>query len=130
MELLLGMAPMNQLDASAIPMDIFNAAPDLTPYKAVVPTVAAGNLLTTEAKDKASAEWIKKTLRQNFSHADLADPAVLNTAIWFACKGSASTSPRPVRLPVFEALRLGMLDAEAEQAATSKKDDDWFRHEN
>jgi hypothetical protein len=30
-ELLLGIAPMNQLDASAIPMDIFQETPDLTP---------------------------------------------------------------------------------------------------
>ena len=124
MELLLGMAPMNQLDASAIPMDIFKEAADLSPYKALLPTVAADNFLTTETKDKASAEWIKKTLRQNLSHADLADPAILNAAIWFACKGSASTVPQSVQLPVFEALRLGMLDSETEQAATSKKDDD------
>lgn len=124
MELLLGMAPMNQLDASAIPMDIFQEAPDLTPYKAVLPTIAADNLLTVDAKDKASAEWIKKTLRQNFSHADLADPAVLNAAIWFACKGRASTVPQPAQLPVFEALRLGILNSETEQAANSKKNDD------
>src|SRR5207244_10370300 len=33
-EMLLGIAPMNQLDASAVPMDIFQETPDLTPYKA------------------------------------------------------------------------------------------------
>src|SRR5207245_7351458 len=40
-EMLLGIAPMNQLDASAIPMDIFQETPDLTPYKAVLPAIAA-----------------------------------------------------------------------------------------
>ncbi|GAC1624849.1 MAG: hypothetical protein PVS2B2_25760 [Candidatus Acidiferrum sp.] len=123
-ELLLGIAPMNQLDASAIPMDIFDEAADLTPYKAVLPNVAAGNLLTPEAKDRISAGWIKKTLRQNFSHADLADPAVLNAILWFACKGSASRAPQSAQMPAFEAMRFGLTDPGDERAWPSKKDDD------
>src|SRR2546430_861583 len=39
-EMLLGIRAMNQLDASAIPMDIFQDKPDLTPYKAALPTIA------------------------------------------------------------------------------------------
>jgi YVTN family beta-propeller protein len=123
-ELLLGIAPMNQLDASAIPMDIFDETPELTPYKAVLPTIAADNLLTPEAKDKTAAEWIRKTLRQNFSHADLADPAVLNAVIWFACKGSASPVPESAQLPAFEAMRLGISDSGDEHESPSAKDDD------
>ena len=123
MEVLLGMAPMNQLDASAIPMDIFRETADLTPYKAILPTIAADNLITAEAKDKASAYWIKKTLRQDFSHADLADPAVLNAAIWFACKGGNAV-PASGQLPAFAAMRFGLSDLEKQKIASSKKDDD------
>ena len=52
MELLLGMSPMNQLDASASPIDIFQAQPDLTPYKAVVPDIASNNLLVQPSADR------------------------------------------------------------------------------
>src|SRR6266481_155798 len=52
-EMLLGIPPMNQLDASAVPMDIFQETPDLTPYKDVLPTIAADNLITQKPKDKA-----------------------------------------------------------------------------
>ena len=47
MELLLG-PPMNQLDAAAVPMTIFQEAPDLEPYVARLPEVAADNLLSPE----------------------------------------------------------------------------------
>jgi YVTN family beta-propeller protein len=123
-EMLLGIAPMNQLDASAVPMDIFQEQPDLTPYKAVLPTISADNLLTKKAKDKTEAEWMKKSRKQNFAHADLADPNVLNAVIWFACKGNKSDLPPAAELPVYEAMRLGIsraMDAPQQQA---KKDDD------
>jgi len=122
-ELLLGIAPMNQLDASAVPMDIFQVAPDLTPYKAVLPTIAADNLLTHKPKDKAAAEWMKKSNRQNFAHADMADPKVLNAVIWFACTGSSSGLPQPAQLPAYQAMQLGIANLN-DGASLSKKDDD------
>ncbi len=108
MELLLGIAPMNQLDASAIPMDIFQETPDLTPYKAVLPTIAADNLMTHKPKDKTAAEWMKKSNRQNFAHADMADPKILNAVIWFACTGSGTNIPQTAQLPAYQAMRLGI----------------------
>jgi len=123
-ELLLGISPMNQLDASAIPMDIFQDKPDLTPYKAVLPTIAADNLLTPKAKDKDTAEWMKKTMQQDFAHADMADPQTLNSIIWFACTGNGSSIPRSVALPAYEAMRLGISKAEVAFAGRKKKDDD------
>jgi YVTN family beta-propeller protein len=122
-ELLLGIAPMNQLDASAIPMDIFQETPDLTPYQAVLPVIAADNLITHRSKDKAAAEWMKKTDLQDFAHADMADPKVLNAVIWFACTGSGSGLPQSARLPAYEAMRLGIADLE-DSERTPKKDDD------
>jgi len=123
-ELLLGIAPMNQLDASAIPMDIFQETPDLTPYKAVLPMIAADNLMTHKTKDKAAAEWMKKSDRQNFAHADMADPKVLNAIIWFACTGSGSSLPQSARLPAYEAMRLGIANPDSDERGSKKDDDD------
>jgi YVTN family beta-propeller protein len=122
-EMLLGIGPMNQLDASAVPMDIFQETPDLAPYKAILPTIAADNLLTRKPKDKATAEWMKKSNHQNFAHADMADPKVLNAVIWFACTGSGSNLPQAAQLPAYEAMRLGIAKLD-DDAGVSKKDDD------
>ncbi len=124
MEMLLGIAPMNQLDASAVPMDIFQETPDLTPYKAALPAIAAGNLMTQKPKDKATAEWMKKSTQQDFSHADMADPKVLNGAIWFACKGNGSAVPQAVQLPAYQAMRLGIAEEEEAKKGRAEKDDD------
>ena len=123
-ELLLGIAPMNQLDASAVPMDIFQETPDLTPYKAILPTIAADNLMGHKPKDKATAEWMKKSNRQNFAHADMADPKVLNAVIWFACKGNGSTVPQAAQLPAYQAMRLGIAKLDDDESASKKDDDD------
>ncbi len=123
-ELLLGIAPMNQLDSSAVPMDIFQETPDLTPFKAVLPRIAADNLLTQKPRDKISAQWIRKSWQQDFSHADMADPAILNSIIWFACRGDGSVMPEPGVLPVYEAMRLGISESILQTKAGLKKDDD------
>lgn len=122
-EMLLGIPPMNQLDASAIPMDIFQDKPDLTAYKAVLPTIAADNLMTGKPKDQATAEWMKKTLQQDFEHADLADPKTLNAIIWFACRGDRSRVPPSAVLPAYEAMFRGVGDSSG-PAKNKKKDDD------
>src|SRR5467141_1222640 len=123
-EMLLGIAPMNQLDASAVPMDIFQETPDLTPYKAVLPAIAADNLMTQKPKDKATAEWMKKSNRQNFAHADMADPKVLNAVIWFACTGSGSNIPQTAQLPAYQAMRLGIVKVDDHESVSKKDDDD------
>ena len=116
MELLLGMEPMNLLDATAVPVDIFQREPDLRPYKALLPTVALDNLMTPEAHDAAARYWMRRTAEQDIERADMADPRVLNEAIWFSARGASSRMPAPTRLPVFDAMRLG-LRAEAEAEA-------------
>ncbi|HEV1995691.1 MAG TPA: alkaline phosphatase family protein [Candidatus Acidoferrum sp.] len=123
-EMLLGIAPMNQLDASAISMDIFQETPDLTPYKAVLPTIAADNLMTRKPKDKTTAEWMKKSNRQNFAHADMADPKVLNAVIWFACTGNGSNLPQAAQLPAYQAMRLGIAKVDDDESVSQKDDDD------
>ena len=110
---------MNQLDASAIPMDIFEETPD----KAVCQGIATDNLLTSKPKNQAGAEWMKKSNRQNFAHADMADPEVLNAVIWFGCTGNGSSIPRSAQLPAYQAMALGIANLDNEERA-SKKDDD------
>ncbi|HZT60210.1 MAG TPA: beta-propeller fold lactonase family protein [Pyrinomonadaceae bacterium] len=113
-EMLLGLAPMNQLDASATPVDIFKSEPDLRPYKAVLPDIAADNLTTPNARDAATLYWMRRTAEQDLEHADMADARVLNEAIWFSVRGSSSPMPESARLPAFDAMRLG-INTEAER---------------
>ncbi len=106
-ELLLGIAPMNQLDASATPMNIFRAEADLQPYEAHVPNVALDNLMTPPRSDAATALWMQRTGEQDMSHPDMADAQTLNQIIWFSVRG-AIPMPASSRLPVFDAMRLGL----------------------
>lgn len=121
-ELLLGMEPMNQLDATATPMNIFRAEPDLRPYKAQLPNVALDNLITLPARDAATAYWMQRTDEQDLAHADMADPETLNRIIWFSVKGN-TPFPEISRLPAFDAMRLGLQEEReeiAEERATKK----------
>ncbi len=126
-ELLLGIEPMNQLDATATPINIFRTEPDLRPYKALLPNVAPDNLVTPPARDVATAHWMRLTEEQDLEHADMADPEILNRIIWFSVRGN-TPMPSIARLPAFDAMRLGLQEEReeiAERAATKKhKDDD------
>jgi len=121
-ELLLGVPPMNQLDATATPINIFRAEPDLRPYKALLPKVSLDNLITPPARDAATAYWMQRTAEQDLAHADMADPEVLNRIIWFSVKGN-TPMPEINRLPAFDAMRLGLQEERkeiAEKLATKK----------
>ncbi|HKE59252.1 MAG TPA: bifunctional YncE family protein/alkaline phosphatase family protein [Pyrinomonadaceae bacterium] len=122
-ELLLGIAPMNQLDATAAPMNIFQTQPDLHPYQALLPNIALNNLTTPPApRDAATAYWMRRTAEQDISHADMADPEVLNQIIWFSVKGEIPM-PSASRLPAFDAMRLGLREEREEVASAARKKD-------
>jgi hypothetical protein len=120
MELLLGIEPMNQLDATAVPMNIFRSEADLRPFEAQLPNVASDNFVNSGARDAATAYWMERTTEQDMSHADMADPRTLNQIIWFSARGNV---PMPAinRLPAFEAMRLGLLEERKELARTGGK---------
>ncbi|HEU4433997.1 MAG TPA: bifunctional YncE family protein/alkaline phosphatase family protein [Pyrinomonadaceae bacterium] len=129
-ELLLGIEPMNQLDATATPIDIFRTGadqrpvePDLRSYKALLPDVALDNLLTPPARDATAAYWMRRTAEQNMAHADMADPETLNRIIWFSVRGSTPMPPI-ARLPLFDAMRLGLQEEREEIAEGRKRDRD------
>jgi hypothetical protein len=126
-ELLLGIEPMNQLDATATPINIFRPMADLRPYKVLLPNVALDNLVTPPPRDAATAYWMRQTEEQDLERADMADPEILNRIIWFSVRGNVPM-PSIARLPAFDAMRLGLQEEReevAEKVATKKhKDDD------
>jgi DNA-binding beta-propeller fold protein YncE len=122
MELLLGISPMNQLDATATPINIFRAEADLQSYKARLPNVALDNLLTPPARDAATAFWMRRTEEQDISHADMADPHTLNQIIWFSVQGK-TPMPTNARLPIVDAMRLGLMQGREELVRNEKNQD-------
>jgi YVTN family beta-propeller protein len=121
MELLLGLPPMNQLDASASPIDIFQPQPDSTPYKAVVPEIALNNLLVQPSADRETARWIRESERQDFTSADLANPEILNRILWFSVRGNNETYPTVAHMPVFDLMRTITDEESAEQVDLNRQ---------
>lgn len=115
MELLLGLEPMNQLDATAVPIDIFQDRADLRPYKATLPDVSLANLINQPATTATARYWIEQTMQQDLEHADMADPHILNQIIWYSVKGDRQPMPQIARLPAFDAMREGLIEDEDEE---------------
>lgn len=94
MELILGLPPMSQYDASATPMyDCFQQKPDLTPYTAIAPRVNINELNTRLAYGAAESEKI------DFSGPDQMtgeQVAALNRILWVSMKGEKSVCPPPI----------------------------------
>ncbi|HKV06002.1 MAG TPA: hypothetical protein VJO53_12970 [Candidatus Acidoferrales bacterium] len=121
MELLLGISPMNQLDASAAPIDIFQSQPDLTPYKAALPQISLNNLLVQPSTDRETVRWIRESERQDFTSADLANPEILNRAIWFSVRGDSLAYPTVAHVPVFDLMRTKTDEEAAEQMDVNRE---------
>jgi DNA-binding beta-propeller fold protein YncE len=92
MELILGLPPMSQYDAAAMPMyNSFQAKADLKPYEHVVPDVDMKALNTKTAWGADLSE------KMDFTREDAADDLLLNEVIWRSVRGPASKMPPPVR---------------------------------
>ncbi len=92
MELILGLKPMSQFDAAAMPMFAsFQPEPDLTPY------VAKPVAIDPEEKTAASAWGVKESLAMDFTEEDAADDLLLNEIIWRSVRGAGSPMPAPRR---------------------------------
>jgi YVTN family beta-propeller protein len=89
MERILGVPPMNQLDALAPVMDAcFKPTPDLTPYRARPATVPLDEVNPPAKKLTGRARaWAEKSMTLDFSKPDMADEDTLNRILWFAAKG-------------------------------------------
>ena len=92
MELILGLKPMSQFDALAMPMFAsFQAKPDLRPYTRKMPK-ADLNAITQK-----TAWGVKETSTMDLTKEDAADDLLLNEVIWRNVRGANSPMPSPVR---------------------------------
>jgi DNA-binding beta-propeller fold protein YncE len=92
MELILGLAPMSQFDASATPMyRSFRGKVDFQPYTHVVPSV------DLNARNTRTAWGADLSEKMDFTREDAADDLLLNEVIWRSVRGPNSPMPPPVR---------------------------------
>ena len=92
MELILGMKPMSQFDALAMPMFAsFQEKPDLRPYECKMPKADLNELT------KKTAWGVKETGTMDLTKEDAADDLLLNEVIWRNVRGANSPMPSPVR---------------------------------
>lgn len=89
MEQILGLPPMNIMDATAMPMfDCFTNKPDYTPYTAV-PNEIPLDEMNKELSELSGKElhYAKKSMLPIFDKIDSGHDDLFNRIIWFAMKG-------------------------------------------
>ncbi len=113
-EILLGIKPMNLLDATAAPIDIFQTEADLTPFQAVLPEVALDNLYPLKKPSAEMSSFMRLTDAQDLTHPDMANPLDLNRIIWFSARGDKAYEKMPgaARLPAFDLMTAGLVEEE------------------
>lgn len=92
MERILGIPPMNQMDAmSPLMTECFTNVPNITPYTAVPNNIPLDTMNpgTTTALTTRQRYWAEKSAELNLSEPDRADEDILNRAVWFSIKGDA-----------------------------------------
>jgi len=96
MELILGLPPMNQFDASATPMSsCFVNTADLTPYTAVPNNIPLDQLNPelSQIRDPRQRHWAQVSLQMPLDDIDEADEDTLNRVLWHAARGRDDTYP-------------------------------------
>ena len=96
MELILGLPPMNQLDASATPMnDCFTATPDFTPYTALTNNIPLDQMNPDPKKisDPLLRKHAVASARLPLRLPDQCPEDLLNRILWHAMKGSQEPYP-------------------------------------
>ena len=90
-ELLLGLPPMTQFDAAAMPMYAsFDTRADLTPFKHLPPQV------DVNARNGPRAPGAKVSMAMDFSDYDLTPMFELNEVVWKSVRGAESEMPLPI----------------------------------
>ena len=98
MEQILGLPPMNVIDATALPMfDCFTDKPDFAFRYKAVPNRVALNEMNADPKKLTGAAlgFANQSLEHGFYRIDQGHDDLLNRIIWFATKGNV---PYPARL--------------------------------
>lgn len=96
MELILGLPPMNQMDATATPMfDCFTSTPDFAPFDAVTNNVPldAMNPSPKKISDSLLRKDAYASARLPLELADKCPEGVLNEILWRAVKGTQAPYP-------------------------------------
>jgi hypothetical protein len=96
LEQILGLPPMNQLDASAVPMwDAFTDTPDYAPFVAVPSNVPLDqmNPAARALADPVARRDALASARMNFREVDKAPEDALNRILWRAMRGSREPYP-------------------------------------
>lgn len=96
MELILGLPPMNQFDASATPMSsCFQPEPDLAPYQAVPNHIPLDQLnpQLSQIENPRQRHWAEVSLRLPLDDVDEADEDTLNRILWHSARGRDETYP-------------------------------------
>ena len=95
-EQILGLPPMNQFDATAVPMfDCFTLIPDFTPFEAVPNQIPLDemNPEPKEITDSLLRRNATLSAQLNFRRIDACPEDTLNRILWHAVKGSAVPYP-------------------------------------
>jgi hypothetical protein len=94
-ELMLGIKPLNQFDAAAIPMRIvFQDKPDFRPFDVLKNQVAL-NLRNPPLKKLTGSarHWAAVSAKLDYSEPDRADPEKLTEALWHHTHGDEAYPP-------------------------------------
>ena len=90
-ELLLGLPPMSQYDAAAMPLYAsFGTQPTLTPFNVIA------SRIDVNAKNDAKSYGAEESSKMDFSDVDRAPMQPLNRIIWRSVKGPDAPVPAPV----------------------------------
>jgi hypothetical protein len=88
-ELILGLPPMSQYDAAAMPMfNVFSSKPDLTPY------VVENPRQDLSEKNKAGSYGQSMMEKFNLRREDAVPDRVFNEIVWRSIKGTPMPAPR------------------------------------
>ena len=91
-ELILGLPPMSQYDAAAMPMfRSFTSKPDFTKFKAVP------NRVSLDEINKIASKWSKISEGFDFAEVDKNDDRLFNEVLWKGLKGDDFDLPAPRR---------------------------------
>ena len=90
-EQILGLPPMNVMDATAMPMfDCFSPKGDFTPYQPLKNEIPLDEMNPDLRSLKGTAlHYAKKSMEPQFDGIDGGDEDLFNKILWFAAKGKA-----------------------------------------
>jgi YVTN family beta-propeller protein len=102
MELILGLPPMNQMDAAAAPMfDCFTSKPDFTPYTALTNNIPLDqmNPAPQAIQDPRLRRYALLSEKLPLERVDQCPEDVLNRILWHAQRGPDAPYPKWAILP-------------------------------